>query len=47
MMDADYVNDLALFANTPVQAKSQLRNLEQTVRSLGHYANADKTVYIF
>ena len=35
--DIDYRDDLALLANTPAQAKSQLHSLEQTVRGIGLY----------
>ncbi len=41
--DADYTNDLALLANTPSQAKSQLHNLEQAAGVIGFHVNANKT----
>ena len=37
--DVDYVDDLALLANTPVQAKSLLHSLEQIARGIGVYVN--------
>ena len=41
--DADYVDDLALLANTPAQAESLLHNLEWAAGGIGLYVNADKT----
>ena len=38
--DADYTDDLE---NTPAPAESLLRRLEQTVRGIEHYMNANKT----
>ena len=45
-MDADYANDIALLANTPVQAKSLLHNLEWAAGGIGFYLNAEKTEYM-
>ena len=43
--DVNYVNDIALLANTPAQAKTLLHNLEQAA-GIGPHVNADKTEYI-
>ena len=42
--DADYADDIALLANTPAQAETQLHNLERA--AAGIYDNADKTKYM-
>ena len=44
--DADYADDIALRANTPTQAESQLHSLERTTGGIGQQVNADKTEYI-
>ena len=44
--DADYGDDIALFANTPVQAESLLHSLEQEAASIDLHVNADKTEYM-
>ena len=44
--DADYMDDIALLANTPTQVESLLHNLERAAAGLGRYVNADKTEYI-
>ena len=44
--DADYVNDIALLANTPVQAESLLHSLERAAGGIGLHGNIDKTEYI-
>ena len=41
--DADYTYDLALLANIPAQAESQLHSLEQAIGSIDLYVNANKT----
>ena len=41
--DADYADYIALFANTPTQANSQLHSLEQAAGDIGLYMNANKT----
>ena len=41
--DADYVDDIALQANTPAQAKTLLHSLEREAAGIGLYVNADKT----
>ena len=46
-MDADYANDIALLANTPTQAESQLHWLEKAAGDIGLYVNATKTKYMF
>ena len=46
MADADYTDDIALLANTPVQAQTQLHSLEQAAGVIGLYVNADKTDYM-
>ena len=38
-------NDVVLLANTPTQAESLLHSLEQTVRSISLFMNADKTEF--
>ena len=43
MTDADYVNDLALIANTQELTKYLLRNQEQVVQDTGQSVNANKT----
>ena len=45
-MDADYVDDIALLANTPTQAESLLHSLEQATEGIDFYVNADKTEYM-
>ena len=40
--DVDYVDDIALLANSPAQAKS----LEQAAACIGLHVRADKTEYI-
>ena len=44
--DADCANDIALLANTPAQAETRLRNLEQTAASIGLHVNSNKTEYM-
>ena len=44
--DADYTDDIAILANTPKQAETQLHSLEQAVAGIGLHANAHKTEYI-
>ena len=45
--DADYVDDIALLANTPAQAESLLHSLERAAPGIGLYVNADKTEYMY
>ena len=44
--DADYADDIALLANTPNQAKTQLHSLERTAAGIGLYVNVHKTEYM-
>ena len=44
--DADYTDDIALLANTPAQAESQLHSLEREAAYIGLHVNADKTEYM-
>ena len=44
--DADYANNVALLANTPTQAKTQLLSLERAAAGIGLHVNADKTEYM-
>ena len=46
IMDADYADDIALLANTPAQAETQLHSLERAAASLGFHVNADKMEYM-
>ena len=45
--DADYVDDLALLANTPVQTESLLHSLEKSAKGIGLCVNSDKTESIY
>ena len=45
--DADYADDIALLANTPAQAESQLHSLERAASGIGLHVNADKTEYMY
>ena len=44
--DADYVNDMVLFVNTPTWAESLLHSLEQESGGFGLHVNADKMEYM-
>ena len=44
--DADYADDIALLANTPVQAETLLHSLERAAAEKGLYVNAHKTEYM-
>ena len=46
MTDADYADDLALFAITPAQAKSLLHFLKQAAGGIDHLVNGNKTEFI-
>ena len=46
LKDADYVDDLALLANTPTQAESLLCCLEPAAEGIGFYVNANKTEFM-
>ena len=43
IMDTDYVDDIALLANTPAQAGSMLHSLKWAAGSIGLHVNTDKT----
>ena len=45
-MNADYTDDIALFANTPTQAESLLHSLKQAAGGIGLHVNADKMEYM-
>ena len=40
--DADYVDEIALLANTPPQVETQLHSLEWAAGGIGHHVNADE-----
>ena len=44
--DADYVDDIALLANTPAQAETLLHSLERAAAGIGFHVNAHKTEYM-
>ena len=44
--DVDYADNIALLANTPIQARSLLHSLEQAAGGIGPHVNADKMEYI-
>ena len=44
--DADYADDIAILANTPNQAETQLHSLKQAAAGIGLHVNAHKTEYI-
>ena len=44
--DTDYANDIALLANTPTQANTQLHSLEWAAAGIGLHVNAHKTEYM-
>ena len=44
--DADYVDDIALLADTPAQAEFLLHSLERTASDKGLHVNANKTEYM-
>ena len=43
---ADYADDIAILANTPNQAETQLHSLERATAGIGHHVNAYKTEYM-
>ena len=47
MTDADYADDLMLFAYRPTQSESLLHSLEQAAGDIGLYVNANKRVPVF
>ena len=44
--DADYADDIAILANTPEQAETQLHSLERAAAGIGLDVNAHKTEYM-
>ena len=44
--DVDYINDIALIANTPAQAESLLHSLEWAAGGIGLHITTDKTEYM-
>ena len=44
--DTDHADDIAILANTPNQAETQLHSLERAAASIGLHANTHKTEYI-
>ena len=44
--DADYADDIAILANTPDQAETQLHSLGRAAAGIGRYVNAHKTEYM-
>ena len=44
--NADYADDLALHANTPIQAEFLLHNLERAARGIGLYVSSNKTEFM-
>ena len=44
--DANYTNDMAILANAPTRAKTQLHSLERAATGIGLHVNAHKTEYI-
>ena len=44
--ETDYGDDIALLANIPAHAESQLHSLERVVGGLSLHVNADKTQYM-
>ena len=46
IMDADYADDIALFANAPAQAESLLHTLGQAAGDMALLVNANKTEYM-
>ena len=45
IIDVDYFDDIALLANSPTEAESQLRSLQRAAGGIVLYVNADKTKY--
>ena len=44
--DADYVDGIALSVNTPTEAETLLRKVEQAAAGIRLYVNTDKTEYM-
>ena len=47
IMDTDYADDIALLANTPAKAKTQLHGLEWATAGIDLHVNADMTKYMW
>ena len=47
MTVADYVDDLALLANTLAQAESLVHRMEQAAGTIGLHVNTNKTEYMW
>ena len=45
--DADYVDDIAILANTPNQAETLLHSLERAAACIGLHVNSHKTEYMY
>ena len=46
IMDANYADDIALLANAPTQAETQLRSLERAAAGAGPHVNSHKIEYM-
>ena len=46
LTDADYADDLALFANSSSEVSALLHSLENAAKDIGMHVNADKTEYM-
>ena len=44
--DADYVDDIAILANAPAQAKTLMHSLERAAAGIGLHVDAHKTEYM-
>ena len=44
--DADYADNIAILANAPAQAETQLHNPERGTAVIGLHVNAHKTEYV-
>ena len=44
--DTDYIDDIALLANSPAPGESLLHSLEQATGGIGLHVNANKTEYM-
>ena len=47
IIDADYADDIALLANAPAQAETQLHSMERATAGIGLPVNAHKTEYMY
>ena len=45
--DADFMDDLTLFAKTPTSAECLQHSLEQTAKGIGCHVNSDKIEFMF